>query len=222
MLSEQALRVRHAIYRILADGGIPLTTPLAQHLRLPIDVVRGAMEQLHAAHAIVLDSRTRDVWMAPPFSAVPTAFRVVAGERSWFACSAIDSFAIPNLMGCNAVLTTVCPDCEGLIVHRVEHRRLVDAHGIGHFLVPASKWWDNIGLTCSTNRFFRSEEHVHTWSAQTETPIGAIMETANIWHLSHTWYDGRLSSDWQPRGRELSQELLSKSGFKGPFWSLTG
>lgn len=222
MLSEQALRVRHAIYRSFADGGVPLTSSLALHLRLPIDVVSGAMEQLHAAHAIVLDSRTREVWMAPPFSAAPTPFRVLAEDKGWFACSAFDSFAIPNVMDCDAVLTTTCPDCDGPIVHRVEHRRIVDEHGVGHFLVPASKWWDNVSLTYTTNRFFRSDEHVYAWSAQTEIPVGAIMPVANIWHLSQSWYAGRLSADWHPRPRELSQELLAKSGFRGQFWSLTG
>jgi hypothetical protein len=54
---------------------------------------------------------------------------------------------IPNLMGCDAVLATTCLDCDGPIVHRVEHRKLIDAHGVVHFLVPASKWWENIGFT---------------------------------------------------------------------------
>ena len=61
---------------------------------------------------------------------------------------------------------------------------------------------------------------MHTWSAQTETPIGAIMPAENLWQLSQHWYDGRLSLDWKPRPRELSQELLADAGFKGSFWSL--
>jgi hypothetical protein len=48
------------------------------------------------------------------------------------------------------------------------------------------------------------------------------MPVENLWRLSLHWYDGRLSPDWKPRPRELSQELLSDAGFKGPFWSLAG
>jgi hypothetical protein len=69
-------------------------------------------------------------------------------------------------------------------------------------------------------RFFRSEEHVHLWSAQTETPVGAIMPAANLWYLSQRWYEGRLSPDWKPRLRDQSQQLLSDAGFVGEFWSL--
>ena len=50
-----------------------------------VDEVREAYERLHDAHAIVLDAESRDVWMAHPFSAVPTEYRVEIGERSWFA-----------------------------------------------------------------------------------------------------------------------------------------
>jgi hypothetical protein len=63
---------------------------------------------------------------------------------------------------------------------------------------------------------------VHRWSAQQETPIGAIMPAANLWRLSEHWYDGRRSPDWKPRPQELSQELLRDAGFSGSFWSLTG
>ena len=60
------------------------------------------------------------------------------------------------------------------------------------------------------------------WSARDEIPIGAIMPTAHLWHLSQHWYDGRLSQDWKPRSLDASQELLADAGFAGQFWSLTG
>ena len=69
-------------------------------------------------------------------------------------------------------------------------------------------------------RFFRSEEHVHTWSAQAEFPIGEIVPAENLWALAQRWFDGRLSPDWKPRPRDQAQQLLSEAGFVGPFWSL--
>ena len=140
-------RIRHAIYQAFAEGGIPLSATLARQLHLPQDEIRGAMERLHAARAIVLDPRTREVWMALPFSAVPTPLAVEGGGRAWFANCAWDAFAIPVLVGCDAVITASCPDCDAPIVYRVEGGRLMDAHGIVHFAVPAAKWWDNIGFT---------------------------------------------------------------------------
>lgn len=147
MPAEIDARVRLAIYTTFAEGGVPLSAALSAKLHIPHDHVSGAYERLHGMRAIVLDPHTREVWMAPPFSAKPTAFRVLAEDRTWHAPCAWDAFGITNLMGCDAVLTTTCLDCDGPIVHRVEQKTLIDAHGVVHFLVPASKWWDNIGFT---------------------------------------------------------------------------
>ena len=137
MLSEIDLRIRYSIYTAFAEGSVPLSTALASRLHVSQQQIHESYERLHAARAIVIDAHTREVWMAPPFSAKPTAFRVLAEGRAWSAPCAWDAFGIANLMGCDAALTTTCPDCGGPIVHRVERRALIDAHGVVHFLVPA-------------------------------------------------------------------------------------
>ncbi|MEO7132857.1 MAG: organomercurial lyase [Vicinamibacterales bacterium] len=140
-------RIRHAIYRTFAEGGIPLSATISRQLHIPVEDVRSAMERLHAQHAIVLDSRTRETSMALPFSSVPTPFTIVGGGRSWFANCAWDAFGLPVLVGVDAVVKTTCQDCEAPIVYRVEGGKLADAHGVVHFAVRASEWWDNIGFT---------------------------------------------------------------------------
>jgi hypothetical protein len=147
MLSEIDYRVRLAIYTTFAEGGIPLSAMLSSKLHIPQQALRESYERLHNARAIVLDAHTREVAMALPFSAVPTPFRVLTEDKTWFASCAWDAFGIPNLMKCDAVLATTCLDCDGPIIHRVEQRHLIDAHGVVHFLVPAAKWWENIGFT---------------------------------------------------------------------------
>ena len=146
-LQEIDYRIRYAIYATFAEGGVPLSAILSAKLRIPSDELRDAYDRLHRARAIVLDPHTHEVWMALPFSAKPTAFRVLGENREWYACCAWDAFGVPILVGCDAVVTTTCPDCNGPIVYRVEHKQLADAHGVVHFAVPASKWWDNIGFT---------------------------------------------------------------------------
>jgi hypothetical protein len=140
-------RVRHAIYTTFSEGGIPRSEMLSHRLQLPLAEIRSAMERLHAAHAIVLDPVTREPWMALPFSSVPTSFVVEGGGRSWFANCAWDAFGIPILVGVDAVISTICQDCDRPIVYRVEQARLADAHGVVHFAVPAARWWDDIGFT---------------------------------------------------------------------------
>jgi hypothetical protein len=146
-LSEIDYRIRHAIYTTFAEGGLPLSATISAKLRIPPDTLRESYDRLHAARAIVLDPNSGEVWMALPFSAKPTPFRVLGDNHEWFANCAWDAFGLPVLVGCDAVLATTCPDCDGPIVHRVERKQLIDAHGVVHFAVPAANWWDNIGFT---------------------------------------------------------------------------
>lgn len=147
MLSELVLRVRQAVYRTLAEGGTPLSAAIAAQLHIPLEEVRVAYRRLHDVHALVLDPHSHEVWMAMPFSAVPTPFKVESADRSWFANCAWDLFGIPALMRRDARIITTCEDCDAPIVYRIESGRLLDAHGVVHFAVPAAKWWDDIGFT---------------------------------------------------------------------------
>lgn len=147
MPPELAPRVRHAIYRTFAEGGVPRSAALSAQLNIPLDEIKAAYRQLHEARAIVLDDRTKEVWMALPFSAVPTPHRVTSGERSWYANCAWDAFGIPSLIKGEARIDSACGDCDAPLVYRVERGRILDAHGVVHFAVPAARWWDNIGYT---------------------------------------------------------------------------
>jgi hypothetical protein len=64
-----------------------------------VDVVRAALERLHAAHALVLDGDTREVRMALPFSNVATAYCVESAGRTWDANCAWDALALVRLLG---------------------------------------------------------------------------------------------------------------------------
>lgn len=145
-LGADDLRVRHAIYTSLAVGEKPTAAGLAAQLHVNADDVRSAFERLAAAHALVLDPQTREVWMALPFSAVPTDFRVTSGERSWFANCAWDAFGIPALLQRDAVITTSCLDCAEVLTYQV-NGPMMTGGGVVHFSVPAARWWDDIGFT---------------------------------------------------------------------------
>jgi len=147
MLPELVLRVRHAIYRTFAEGGVPRAAALSAQLNIPIDEIKASYQQLHEARAIVIDHRTKEVWMALPFSAVPTPHRVTSGDRSWYANCAWDAFGIPSVIKGEARIESACGDCDAPIVYRAERGRIVDTHGVAHFVVPAARWWDNIGYT---------------------------------------------------------------------------
>ncbi|MBY0496388.1 MAG: alkylmercury lyase family protein [Cyanobacteria bacterium] len=222
MLTETDYRVRFAIYQTFAEGVNPSSAIIAPKVRIPQKAVYESFERLKTSKVIVLDPHTKEIKVAMPFSTVETPFRVLAGEHTYYGCSAWDAFGIAVMMGGDAMVQTTCADCEGPIVYRVEQKQLADAHGVAHFAVPAAHWWDNIAYTWETIRFFRSDDHVMEWSAQTETPIGEVAAIARLWQLSRHWYDNRMSPDWRKPPRESLQEMLRDHGFTGSFWSLTG
>ena len=83
-LMDFSQQVRLAIYQMTVTGGrVPSFEELAAARGLQTDQVRSAYRTLADAHVIVLEPGSMDVWSAPPFSAVPTPFRVhVAPEES--------------------------------------------------------------------------------------------------------------------------------------------
>jgi hypothetical protein len=94
----------------------------------------------------VLDT-TAEILMANPFSAVPTAHRVDAAGRSWYANCAWDAFGICAALHADGRIETTCPDCgERLVVH-VRDGRPDDESLVFHSLVDAVHWWDDIVFT---------------------------------------------------------------------------
>jgi hypothetical protein len=78
--------VRLAVYRhFVSAGRAPTIDEVADALVLDRDVVCEAFEALERGHVLVLQPDTREVWMAMPFSAVPTPFSVIVGKRRWWA-----------------------------------------------------------------------------------------------------------------------------------------
>ena len=140
--------VRQAIYTVFAAGGVPPTrAAIAERTALPLARVAESYERLAEAHVLVLDDHTREVRMAMPFSAVPTAFRVRAADREWWANCAWDAFGIAVATGLDVDIETTCPDCGEPIPVSVRAGVPRAGAAVAHFAVPAAQWWDDIGFT---------------------------------------------------------------------------
>ena len=103
--------------------------------------------ELHEAHALVLNPGTDELRMANPFSAVPTAYRVHARGRWWYANCAWDAFGIPAALAADGRIESSCPDCGEPYAVEVTSGELDRADLLFHCLVPAAHWWDDIGFT---------------------------------------------------------------------------
>ena len=79
------LDVRHFIYTSFAKTSHPPTTSdVARHFKTSIARIESAFERLAQAHQIALAPGTYSIWMAHPFSGVPTHYVTqVGGQRYW-------------------------------------------------------------------------------------------------------------------------------------------
>jgi hypothetical protein len=139
--------VRRAIYaELAATGAAPAVADVARACGLDAPSVGAAFRELAASHVVVLQPGTLDLWSAPPFSAVATAFRVHAGRTSWHAPCAWDAFGIPAALGCDAQIEARSAWSGEPIPCGVVHAR-PNGDGVVHLLVPAARFWDDIVLT---------------------------------------------------------------------------
>jgi hypothetical protein len=111
------------------------------------DEVVPAWRRLHEAHALVLNAGGDELRMANPFSAVPTAYRVRAGGRWWYANCAWDAIGICAALHVDGRVETSCPDCGEPIAVEVRDERPDDESLRFHCLVPAREWWTDIVFT---------------------------------------------------------------------------
>ena len=147
-MSELDRDVRLHIYRRFVERGRPPSVPeTAGDLGLPPIDVEGSYRRLAEARAIVLEPGTLDVWMANPLSARPTGFRTEARERQWWGVCAWDAPGILAMIGEDGRVLTSCPDCDERLVMTVREGRLEALDAVGHFVVPAARFWDDIGFT---------------------------------------------------------------------------
>jgi hypothetical protein len=77
--------VRHFIYATFAGTTRPPTTlETASHFKISIAAVEGAYERLANAHHIALAPGSHVIWMAHPFSALPTNYVTEVERRRYW------------------------------------------------------------------------------------------------------------------------------------------
>ena len=142
------LALRNLTYRLFVElGRAPSADEVGEHAGQPATAVRGAWRRLHDAHALVLNAAGTHLRMANPFSALPTAHRVEAAGRWWYANCAWDALGIPAALGVDGRIETSCPDCGEAMLLQVAGGAVDRDDLVFHCLVPAAQWWDDIAFT---------------------------------------------------------------------------
>jgi hypothetical protein len=141
--------VRVEIYRsFLDEGRAPMPYEVAARLRMPVEEVKTALEELHQTGVIALAPGTHNVWLAHPFSAMDAPFRVQAKGRRWDAICVWDAFGVLALMDADGTVSTACPDCGEDLSVEISGGRVTSADAdVVHYGVPASRWYEDVGYT---------------------------------------------------------------------------
>jgi hypothetical protein len=132
--------------RFIETGRAPTTADIAGSLNRDASDVEQAIADLAEAHTIVLAPGSRSIWMAHPFSAVPTPYTVVSGGTSYWANCAWDAYGIAAMIDRDTRCVARCPDCGQQMDLSVK-RRAVGTTGMVHFVVPPRRFWDNVAFT---------------------------------------------------------------------------
>lgn len=138
--------VRASVIQSLRDTSrVPPKATIAASLGANESAVSSALHSLADEHRLVLVPGTDTVWMAHPFSGVATDFSVAIGDRQWFANCVWDGLSILALLG-DGNLDTHSPATGEPIRFRVSAGK-VFCEALIHFLVPARRFWEDIGFT---------------------------------------------------------------------------
>ena len=147
-VAPEDIALRNETYRLfVALGRAPSVDEVGTTTGSPPAEVHAGWQRLHDSHALVLTADGSQIRMANPFSAVPTAYRVRAAERWWYANCAWDAFGVCAALHSDGRIEASCPDCGEPIAVAVRERRTADDSLLFHCLVPAARWWDDIVFT---------------------------------------------------------------------------
>ena len=139
--------VRAEIYRTFAErGSAPAVGEIAAALGSTEHRVRSALQTLYEAHEIAPLASGDGVWMANPFSAVPTDFVVETPRMTCWANCAWDALGIPAILGTDGWTRTHCAGSGEPMELGVRGRRLAGA-GVVHLVTPIRDAWIDIGFT---------------------------------------------------------------------------
>jgi len=147
-VDEHDLRLRNLTYSVFVElGRAPTAKEVAAASAMTTGDVLAGWRRLHEQHALVLNEEQAEIRMANPFSAVPTAYRVLAKGTWWYANCAWDAFGVCAALQTDGRIETSCPDCGDPISVDVRGQEPDDRTLLFHCLVPAARWWDDIVYT---------------------------------------------------------------------------
>jgi len=148
IISEFDLQVRFQIYRFFADNcAAPSYQQIANLLNVENENVRSSFHKLHERHMIFLEHNSDSIRMANPFSAIPTRFMLISGDKQWWANCAWDSLGIAAALKIDAQIRASYPDNQETVDLQVKNGIVDGKNHIVYFPLPCGQWYDDLIFT---------------------------------------------------------------------------
>ena len=149
--AEFPTALRRFIYDHLLSRGLPPSTEqIGEHFGVSADDARQAIGSLKIGKTVLAHPTTGEIWMAGPFAARPSTYRVVGSRLAWWANCAWDMLGVMVIANEPVRVEAECTDCREPISIDASPDVGVGS-GLGemvvHFLVPARNWYEDIGFT---------------------------------------------------------------------------
>jgi hypothetical protein len=182
---------------------------------------------LQSARHIALLAGTQRILMAFPFSSIVTPFsvKITEKEREYFANCAWDAVAIHVALGKEQWISSYCHHCSEDIKIHLKDQKLAsqqsDNQPLVYLALPASKWWENIVLTCSNNMvFFSSKDHLAEWTDPNSQTGGEALTIEKTLRLSLPIYKNKMSLDYSRPSRDQTIAHFRSLGLTSDFWKI--
>jgi len=132
---------------ILSRGAPPSSRDIAAHFGVEPAAALRAIRALNVGKTVLPHPTTGEIWMAGPFASAPTPYTVLGRGVQWWANCAWDMLGVAVVAGQPVRIEARCTDCGEPMVLTVDPSRAFEGEGVVHFLVPARRWYDDIGFT---------------------------------------------------------------------------
>lgn len=146
-------QIRYFVYSHIAETTRPpRVDEAAAHLGISIEEATEFYKELHNRHAVFLDLDKMAIRMANPFSGIPTDFKVLANDKTYFANCAWDMFGIPAALHCDALIDAVCTGSNDTVRIEIKdgqitNHQFTNSQLLIHFPLPFARWYDDLVFT---------------------------------------------------------------------------
>jgi hypothetical protein len=150
----------------------------------------------------------------------------VAGkDKEYFANCAWDAVAIHVALEKEQWISSYCHHCsEDIKIHLKDQKMIPqqpNSQPLVYLALPASKWWENILLTCSNNMvFFSSKNHLAEWINSGSQTGGEALTIEQTLRLSVPIYKTKMSLDYARPSRDQTIVHFQSLGLTSDFWKI--